>query len=111
VVANAYTAQVLGANSFEVVLGKTDFDFLPGELAAAFYADEQEVMRSGQPLYNREEKGIDATGNETYILTTKVPLRDSKGRVTGVAGVSRDIGERKKSDEALRTASGGRGFY
>lgn len=103
-VANAHTAQILGANSVEELVGKTDFDFLPKELAAAFYADEQEVMRSGQPLYNHQEKGVDRAGKETCILSTNVPLRDSKGRVTGVAGVGRDIGELKRSEEALRTA-------
>ncbi len=104
VIANAHTAQLLGANSAEELLGKTDFDSFPKELAAAFYADEQEVMRSGQASYNREEKGLDATGKATCILTTKVPLRDRKGRVTGIAGVGRDIGERKKSEEAIRVA-------
>jgi PAS domain S-box-containing protein len=104
VIANAHTARVLGASGVEELLGKTNFDSFPKELAAAFHADEQEVMGSGQALYNREEKGLDATGKETYILTTKVPLRDRKGMVTGVAGVGRDIGERKKSEEALRAA-------
>jgi PAS domain S-box-containing protein len=103
-VANAHTAQILGASSVEELLGKTDFDFLPGELATAFYADEQEVMRSGEPLYNHQEKCADRAGKETYILTTNVPLRDTRGRVTGIAGVGRDIGELKKSEEALRTA-------
>jgi len=60
VVANAYTVHVLGGgDSVEKILGKTDFDLFPKELAAAFYADEQEVMRSGQASYNREEKGLD----------------------------------------------------
>lgn len=104
VVANAHTVRVLGRNRVERILGKTDFDIFPKELATGFYADEQEVMRSGQPMYNREEKVIDGAGNQTHILTTKVPLRDSKGRVTGVAGVGRDIGRRKQSEEAIRTA-------
>jgi PAS domain S-box-containing protein len=102
VIANAHTARVLGANSAEELLGRTDFDFFPPELASAFRADEQQVMRSGQPLYNREEEGIDSAGNETYVLTTKVPIRDRNGQITGVAGVGRDISERKKSEDALR---------
>ena len=104
VFANAYTAQVLGLNSVDAVLGKTDFDFFPPDLAAIFFADEQAIMRSGRPLYNREEKSVDRAGNQSCILTTKVPLRDHKGRIIGVAGVGRDIGERKKNEEALRTS-------
>jgi PAS domain S-box-containing protein len=104
VVANAHAVRVLGAGSIDAVLGKTDFDFLPPDLALAFYTDEQSVMQSGQPWYNREEKGIDGRGNETYVLTTKVPVRDKQGHIIGIASVGRDIGERKKSEEALWTA-------
>jgi PAS domain S-box-containing protein len=103
-IANTHTARILGANNVEELLGKTDFDFLPRKLADAFYTDEQEVMSSGQPLYNRQEKFVDRFGKETYVLTTNVPLRDSKGRITGVSGIGRDIGELKKIEEALRAA-------
>src|ERR1019366_3741171 len=91
----------MGANCVEELIGRTDFDFFPRELATAYHEDEQTVMRSGQPLYNREEKVVDGKGGETYILTTKVPLQDSTGRVNGVAGVGRDITERKRSEEAV----------
>jgi PAS domain S-box-containing protein len=104
VITNEYTAQALGANSVEEILGKTDFDFYPMDRATAFYGDEQGVMQSGQPMYDREERAFDGTGGESDILTTKVPLRDNKGRVTGLAAVSRDISERKKSENAVRMA-------
>jgi len=104
VVANPHLARVVGANTPEELLGKTDFDYYPLELANAFFEDEQNVIRSGQPLYNREEKGIDSDGNEVDILTTKVPVRDSKGMVIGIAGVGRDITGRKRMEHALREA-------
>jgi PAS domain S-box-containing protein len=104
VIANAHTARIMGAGSPEELLGKTDLDFYPRELATAFLADEQEMMRSGRSLFNREEKCVDERGNTIYILTTKVLLRDANGMVSGIAGVGRDISDRKKSDEALRTA-------
>ena len=46
----------MGAASEAEVLGKTDFDFYPPDLAAAFYADDQHVIQSGQPVLNREEQ-------------------------------------------------------
>ncbi len=104
VVANSHLARIVGVEKPEELLGKTDFDFFSRELASAFYEDEQSVIRSGQPLFNREEKGVDGKGNETRVLTTKVPLRDGKGQVIGIAGVGRDISQRKKMEDALREA-------
>jgi len=104
VIANAHLAGVVGANSHEELIGKTDFDFFPLELAKAFHADEQQVICSGQPVFNREESGLDRQGNTTHVLTTKVPLRDANGVVNGIAGVGRDISNRKQVEDALREA-------
>ncbi|WP_420237483.1 MHYT domain-containing protein [Telmatobacter bradus] len=104
VVANPYLARQVGVETPEELLGKTDFDFYPRELAENFYQDEQNVIQSGQPLYNHEEKGIDRAGNEVDILTTKVPIRDAKGKIIGIAGVGRDITVLKGVENALREA-------
>ena len=104
VVANHHLAQVVGVESPDELLGKTDFDLFPRQVAGMFYEDDQNVVRSERPLYNREEKGVDRAGNEIHILTTKVPIRDSKGHVLGIAGVGRDISDRKKMEDALREA-------
>ena len=104
VVANLHLAHVVGVDTPEKLVGKTDFDFFPREIANAFYEDERSMIRSGQPLYNHEEKGVDSAGNEIHILTTKVPLRNAKGRVIGIAGIGRDISNRKKMEDALREA-------
>jgi PAS domain S-box-containing protein len=104
VVANVHSAQAFGRDSPEGLLGKTDFDFCPREIARVFFEDEQTVMRSGQALHNHEEKGVDREGNEVDILTTKVPVRDQRGRVIGIAGIGRDISARKKMENSLREA-------
>ncbi|MGA3160279.1 MAG: PAS domain S-box protein [Terracidiphilus sp.] len=104
VVANLHLARVVGAKTPEELLGKTDFDYYPREMASAFRQDEQNVIRSGQPLYNREEKGLDSAGNEIHILTTKVPLHDSQGQIIGIAGIGRDITARKQIENELLEA-------
>src|SRR5208282_4608696 len=83
-------------------LGETDFDFFPNELAAKYRRDEQEVIRSGQPMIGGEETTVDASGNMRWLLTTKVPLRDALGNIVGLVGIGHDITERKQAEEALR---------
>jgi diguanylate cyclase (GGDEF)-like protein/PAS domain S-box-containing protein len=53
------------------------------------------------PIISREEPALDSQGNSAWILTTKVPLRDGNGRITGLVGIGRDITERKRAEEAL----------
>jgi PAS domain S-box-containing protein len=98
---NTSHLRVLGATSQDEALGKTDFDFFPQDLAASYHADEQAVIQSGQPLFDREETYIDQRGDSRWLLTTKVPLRDNQGNIIGLIGISRDITERKRAEEAL----------
>ncbi|MGO9639136.1 MAG: PAS domain-containing protein, partial [Terracidiphilus sp.] len=104
IVANPYLARMMGAKTSEELLGKTDFDFYPQEVANNFYEDEQKMMRSGQSLYNHEETFLDSTGNVVNILSTKVLLRDDEGRIIGIAGIGRDITARKKIENELLEA-------
>jgi PAS domain S-box-containing protein len=105
VISNVAHARLLRAKTPDEIVGKTDFDIFPRELAASYYDDEQAVIRSGQPLLNREERTIDPQGKTRWLLTTKVPLRDDHGRVIGVAGINRDITERKRMQEELERYS------
>jgi PAS domain S-box-containing protein len=84
------------------ILGKTDFDLHPIELAEGFYADDQLVLRSGQPLLNREEYVVLKNGQKQWQLTSKIPLKDKNGNVTGLIGIGRDITSRRLAEEALR---------
>ena len=102
VLANIALARHMGAENPEELLGKTDFAFYPKKLAAKFSADERTIIESGRPRINREEAGMDQAGNWMWFLSTKVPLRDSKGKTVGIVGSSRDITWNKRAEEALR---------
>ena len=98
---NLTHVQVMGATGQDEVLGKTDLDIFPAEYARHYYADDQALMESGQPL-DREEMTVNLKTNRTHWLqTTKVPLRDKQGTVVGLMGISRDITDRKQAEEAL----------
>jgi PAS domain S-box-containing protein len=102
VAGNMAVAQIMGAKTPDQLLGKTDFDFYPQELAERFYADERQVIQSGQPLISQEEPVTDPTGTVRWFSTTKVPLRDERGNVVGVVGIGRDISEQRRAEAALR---------
>ncbi len=82
------------------VLGKSDFDMFPGEVAEKFWADDQQVLQ-GHPVIDREEYFLDEEGQKQWIMTTKLPLHDHQGRVTGLVGIGRWITRRKQAEEAL----------
>jgi len=103
-VANSHCALQLGFKTTDDLLGKSDFDIYPQHLAAGYYEGDQSVIRTGQPLLNYEETIIDQRGNATQILTTKLPIRDKHGHVTGLAGIGIDITEQKRADTELRTS-------
>jgi len=103
VVANKGVAQALGAASWEQMIGKTDADYFPPAIAAAFRQDEVRVL-AGEPVFNLEEPSVAPDGTARTELTTKVPQRNKEGEIIGLVGVSRDITSHKKADEALRAS-------
>src|SRR5207244_3062923 len=84
--------------------GKTDFHYFTAEHAAAAYQDEQELMQSGFPIVGKEEKETWGSGEETWVSSTKMPLRDTDGKTCGTFGISRDITRRKRAEAELHKA-------
>jgi PAS domain S-box-containing protein len=100
-VANNACAKFMKTSVSQELIGKTDKDFYLPQAAAEFRSDELKVL-AGDPLINKEEQSTSADGITKTILTTKVPLRDIDGKITGLVGTSIDITDAKRVEESLR---------
>jgi len=91
-------------HSSEELIGKTDFAFVPPELAESYKADDKCVMESRQ-RQRAVEPFVDAAGNSTVIETIKTPITNDRDEVIGTAGVARDITERIRAEETRQMQS------
>lgn len=94
---NKLLLQDWGLSTVEELIGKRDDDFFPGT-AEHYRTDDQWVMTTGEPLLNREEPLITKDGQQLWIHTNKVPLRDVDGTIIGVLGAYADITHRKLAE-------------
>ncbi len=94
--------KILGVSNIKEVLGKTDFDFFPQKDAKKYFIDEQKIIKTGKLQLNYEEvvyfKNLK---KRLFVSVSRVPFEDSKGKIIGIIGISRDISEMKKTEEAL----------
>jgi diguanylate cyclase (GGDEF)-like protein/PAS domain S-box-containing protein len=100
VIANRAVAADLGYTPDEII-GKTDLDIHPPEIAKRFFADDQNVVKAEQPKLDIEEFVLTNKGERKWLSTSKVPLRDGNGKVIGLVGISRDVTERKRAEEQI----------
>jgi len=98
---NKAQANVLGLQDAEEAIGKSDFDFFEFNHAKVAYDDEQMIIKTGYPLVDKMEQIRRADGCIRYVSATKVPIYNRNKDVTGIVGISRDITERIKYQEAL----------
>ncbi|HXB60554.1 MAG TPA: PAS domain-containing sensor histidine kinase, partial [Candidatus Acidoferrales bacterium] len=94
-------AGFFGLKSADELKGKTDFDFYTEGHARTAFEDEQEIIRTGQPLIGKVEKEVLKNGRETWVLTSKMPLRNKAGRIIGTFGISKDIAIIKETEAKL----------
>ncbi len=105
IIGNIHVANIMGAHSPEELIGKTDFEFYNKDIASDYYQDEQEIMARDISLINKEERGLNVDGEEIIVSTTKVPVKDEEGNVTGLVGIGRDITAQKEVEAALKKKS------
>lgn len=96
--------EAAGKRKVEEVIGLTDLDLWPRELAERYRADDSDVMKSG--LHKRvEEPFVDANGRSYWIETVKTSIVGERGEILGTTGIARDVTERKLAEEALRMSN------
>jgi sigma-B regulation protein RsbU (phosphoserine phosphatase) len=98
--ANQRFCQTLG-RPLEEIIGKTDFDFFPPELAAKYQQDDRKILDLGQAFETVEEH-VPPSGEKLYVNVIKTPLYDSNRNIIGLQGIFWDITERKRAEEGLK---------
>jgi two-component system, sensor histidine kinase and response regulator len=101
---NQAQAKMLGVGDPAEAIGKSDFDFFPAELAKEFYASEQKLMQTGEPILDSIQKITKPDGRVQWLSATEVPIYDDLGKVMGLVGISRDVTERKLAEAELQKA-------
>ena len=85
----------------EELIGKTDFDVFSGQHASAAFRDEQQVIRTGEPIIGKVELETYGGRADTWVSTTKMPLRDQRGQIIGTFGISRDVTAQVRAENTL----------
>jgi two-component system sensor histidine kinase/response regulator len=98
---NAEFEKFFGHSEAEIV-GKTDFDFVPTELAQSFRDNDRAAMAAGKPSVNEEWITYAVDGHRAFLVTTKTPMYRPDGGVMGVLGVAHDITEMRRQEDNLR---------
>lgn len=97
---NKADLQNIGLTEKEV-LGKTDYEVFPEEIARSFILDDLKVITDEKPIINREETIVDTSGNLRILSTSKVPLKNNEGNTIGLIGIGHDITKRKEYEKDL----------
>jgi PAS domain S-box-containing protein len=101
---NHALAKLYGYDDPQRLVGLSDYDLFTKEHADRAARDEQEVVRTGEPIIGKMEKETLRDGRTSWALTTKMPLQQENGKTMGIFGISRDITDLKRTEEELRIA-------
>ena len=98
---NSSMAQWSGFDEPQALLGKTDADIFDEEHSQQTRKDELQILETGEALESVIEKETWSEGGDTWVLTTKLPYRDRRGRLKGTFGVSSDVTELVNTQRSL----------
>jgi len=101
VIANKADFEYVGYENEASVIGKTDVDLFLGKIGSYSFTDDKKVISSGEALLNHEEYFIDKNGVKRWLSSSKIPLFDKVGKVTGLVGIAHDITEIKSNEVEL----------
>ena len=101
IIANRADMEVIGAKTEEEVLGKTDMEIFSNDIGVRGYADDKRLIETGIPVLNQEEFFYDTNGIQHWLLTSKIPLTDENGKITGLVGIGHHITEQRKMQAEL----------
>ncbi|MGO9148186.1 MAG: putative bifunctional diguanylate cyclase/phosphodiesterase [Acidimicrobiales bacterium] len=96
-----FLARVIPDGTAEEVIGKTDFDLFSEEHAASAFADEQQIIRTGEPVVEKLERETFHDRPHNWVSSTKMPLKDARGQIIGTFGISRDVTTQITAENAL----------
>jgi PAS domain S-box-containing protein len=82
------------------LLGKTDFDLFPAELAAKYVADDQHILKTGETLDTIEEHRL-PDGNRLFVHVVKTPVLDAGDQIVGVQGIFWDVTQEVLAQKAV----------
>ncbi|MDA3879514.1 MAG: PAS domain S-box protein [Prolixibacteraceae bacterium] len=107
IIANHNDVLVCGAESFDEIKGKTDFEMFPKEFAEKYWADDQLVIKEGKSIINQKEHVVTKKGKEEWLQTSKIPLKNEHGEIIGLVGLGHNVTnqmEAEKERSKLSTA-------
>jgi diguanylate cyclase (GGDEF)-like protein/PAS domain S-box-containing protein len=91
-----------GLNNPAEIIGKSDFDLVWSETAEVYRTDDKLVMEQGSAKLGYEEIRDRPDGGRVWLRTSKLPLSDREGKVTGVIGTYEDITDRKVAEDRVQ---------
>src|SRR6185369_16758612 len=98
--ANQQFCKTLGRPLAEII-GKTDFDFFPRELAEQYQRDDRRILQTRE-IYDSVEENQPPGGAKMYVQVVKTPLYGADGQPIGIQGIFWDITQQRLADEKVR---------